>query len=760
MKGKTIFRGIIPAVLLINSFVFSQESTGVIFGTVKDAVSMEPVIGANILVIDTKFGDATNTDGEFRIAGLNPGTYSIRISSVGYKTVVKTDLVVSLSKPLRLDVETTEVLVKLSDVTVTTDYFSQEPTDLISTASFNNEEIRRAPGGFEDVVRALSILPGVAQADAGRNDLIVRGGGPSENLYLLDGFPIPNINHFGNQGTAGGPISYINLDFVRSTTFSTGGFPVLYGDKLSSVLSIDLKKGRSDRLGGKATISATQFGLNLEGPIAENSNFIFSVRRSYLDLIFKAAGFAFVPEYYDILSKADFKWDNNNSFSFLFLGALDKVNFFNDTPEKRYDNSRTFGGDQTQYTSYIKYQHIFKNGFVDFILGRNSVKFQNGQRDTLGNPIYLNNSHEVENSLKSELIYKISTSSEINAGADFKYIDFNSQVLFPGFVTSFGDTLPINNYDYIKNYVKWGAYLNYNSMMIDNFTANLGVRADYFSAIDKKYYFSPRLSTSYNLDPISSFNFSTGIYYQSPSYIWLNGGMNDGLRDIEVKQYVLGYERMLREDIQLKAEVFQKNYSNYPASTLRPYLILANTGAGFSDDNFSSFALEPLVSKGKGISRGMELSIRKKLSDMPFYGIFSLTLSKAEFTPLDGLEKPGKYDQRVILNLSGGHKINAWWEASMKFRYSSGSPYTPFRAQGKQYSSEYNSLRLPANHSLDLRVDKRWNFSTWTLITYVDIQNVYNRKNITAVRWDPAKNYVDDSSSIGLLPSIGISAEF
>jgi hypothetical protein len=170
--------------------------------------------------------------------------------------------------------------------------------------------------------------------------------------------------------------------------------------------------------------------------------------------------------------------------------------------------------------------------------------------------------------------------------------------------------------------------------------------------------------------------------------------------------------------------------------------------------------LEPLVSKGKGISRGVELSIRKKLSDIPFYGIFSLTLSRADFTPLDGIEKPGKYDQRVILNLSGGYKINSEWETSMKFRYSSGSPYTPFNASGKQSPAEYNSMRLPANHSLDLRVDKRWNFNKWTLITYVDVQNVYNRKNISAVRWDFANNKVDDSSSIGLLPSIGISAEF
>ena len=148
--------------------------------------------------------------------------------------------------------------------------FETSRLDLISTRGFSNEEIRRSPGAFEDVIRALSILPGVAQADAGRNDLVVRGGAPSENLYLIDGYKVQNINHFGTQGATGGPLSYINLDFVSGTSFSTGGFSVNNGDKLSSSLSIDLRNGRQDRIGGKATISASQFGLNVEGPISNS----------------------------------------------------------------------------------------------------------------------------------------------------------------------------------------------------------------------------------------------------------------------------------------------------------------------------------------------------------------------------------------------------------------------------------------------------------------------------------------------------------
>ena len=205
-----------------------------------------------------------------------------------------------------------EAVIELEGVTVSSDVFENLPTEVNSVKKFSYEEIRRSPGGFEDVVRALSVLPGVARQSAGRNDLVVRGGAPSENLYIVDGLIVPNINHFGSQGSTGGPLSFINLDFVEETTFSTGGFQANYGDKLSSVLKIDLREGRKDRLGGKALVSASQFGLNLEGPVSENSNFIFSLRRSYLDFIFNAAGFNFVPEYYDLLTKYNYNIDKSN----------------------------------------------------------------------------------------------------------------------------------------------------------------------------------------------------------------------------------------------------------------------------------------------------------------------------------------------------------------------------------------------------------------------------------------------------------------
>jgi hypothetical protein len=760
MNAKKI---LLLAIIVFTNLTLGQNLTGSIYGRVIDFVSKQPIPFANVLVLETNFGAASDMNGYFKIENIPVNTYQVRASVIGYSSQIKTDVVIQTAKPTEVNFELTSQAIELEGVTVTSDYFRKDPLEVNSIRNFSYEEIRRSPGGFEDVVRALSILPGVAQADAGRNDLIVRGGAPSENLYLINGIEVPNINHFGTQGATGGPLSYINLDFVRETSFSTGGFSALYGDKLSSVLNINLRDGREDRIGGKGTISASQFGLNLEGPITQSSNFIFSARRSYLDFIFKAADFAFVPEYYDVLLKADFNPHSKDQFGFLFISAFDNVKFFNDDADQRFDNSRILGTDQVQYVAGFTYRRLFENGFFNLALSRNYVDYDSRQSDSLLNPIFTNKAKEEENSLRADIVFKLSKTSEINFGGTAKLIESDNDILFPVFITSFGDSLPVTSLKTENTYTKFGVYTNYNTLLFNRLTTNIGVRSDIFSALNKKVYFSPRLSLSYALTDLTNLNFSSGIYHQSPSYIWLEAfESNKDLEMIKVNQFVLGFDHRLSADALLKVEAFYKDYNNYPTSTVRPYLVLANTGAGFSgsDDNYSSFGLEPLVDTGFGKARGVELSIQKKLSDIPYYGIFSFTYSKSDYTSLDGIERSGSYDQNWIINLSGGYKLDEFWEVSSKFRFASGKPYTPFNADGTQNIADYNTRRLKSTHSLDIRVDKRWYFSGWTLITYLDIQNIYNQNNQSGIRWDPREMRTDESSSIGILPSIGISAEF
>lgn len=740
------------------------QATGEITGKVVDKISKERLPGVNVVVLGTGKGDATDKNGEFVIEKIPTGSYQVKASFVGYEPVVKTDVIVNSAKPTSLTFELLESAVELEDVNVTADYFDKDQTEITSVKNFSYEEIRRAPGGNEDVIRALSVFPGVARQSAGRNDLIVRGGAPSENLYLVDGFKFPTVNHFGSQGATGGPLSFIDLDFVENTTFSTGGFSALYGDKLSSVLRIDLREARKDHFGGKSTISATQFGQNFEGPIGEKGDFIFSIRRSYLDFIFDAAGFNFVPEYYDLTTKATYDFDNRNKLTFLFIGAYDRVNFNNENQEDIYDNSRILANNQNQYVNGYKYRHLFEDGFVDIKFRRSYIKYDSFQKDTNQVPVFLNKSIESENQLETELVLKTSKSGQLDLGISGNLVNFESDIKFPrNFVTTYGDTLPINSVDVNRYFTKAFTFAQYSNLVFDRLRYNFGVRLDYFDGIDEKFYFSPRFSTSYTLTSDLTVNFSTGIYYQSPSYIWLAAGdLNSNLKETRVDQYIAGVNYKLKKDTRLKVEAFYKDYSDYPTSKLREYLVLANTGAGFggAEDNFASYGLEPLVSQGEGVVRGLEFSIQKKLSDIPLYGILSLTYSRAEFTALDGIERVGNFDQRWIFSLSGGYKFSHEWEASMRFRYASGTPYTPYNSDGTQSVSQYNTARFEPSHSLDIRVDKRWNFEGWSLISYIDIQNIYNKKNVSGVRWDYFEQKVDFNETIGILPSIGLSVEF
>ncbi|KAB2925454.1 MAG: TonB-dependent receptor [Bacteroidetes bacterium] len=740
------------------------QQTGTIEGSVVNAVTREPLIGATVQIVGTTVGAATDINGKFRFTNVPVGTYIVRSSALGYEPHTHTDVVVSTGRPAMLVMELRETIIEAEGVTVTSEYFQKSPDAPISVQTLGAEEIRRLPGGLEDVARAVAILPGVAQVQNGRNDLIVRGGAPSENLFVVDNIELANINHFGTQGSSGGPLSFINLDFVNETSFKTGGFGARYGDKLSSVLTIDLKDGRTDRFGGKATISASQFGLNLEGPTGEEGSFLFSARRSYLDFIFKAAGFGFVPEYWDFLGKVNYRVSPRDQITLLGIAALDDVKLFNDTEEKRYDNSRILSSDQTQFVGGATWRHLLTKGYTTVTLSQTYNGYSFIQNDSLLNPIFKSASDEYETTLRADVVLQVSRETELSFGASGKFVNFNSNIIFPNpFWTNFGQSLTVNA-TLDTTALKSAAYGQLSHALTPEFRLTGGVRMDYFNLIENGISFSPRLSASYAVTPVLTFTASVGRYHQAPSYIWLVANTaNRKLDYVRVDQVVGGVEYLLRSDVKVSVETYRKNYSDYPASTTRPYLVLANTGSGFggSQDGYASFGLDPLVSSGSGTSHGIELFLQKKLSEVPCYGLVSISWNETRFTALDGVSRPSAFDQRWILNLGGGYILNELWEFSGKFRYFTGRPYTPFNADGSQNAASIYADRIGANHSLDLRVDRRWNFERWNLITYIDIQNVYNRKALDAPIYDERTGTVKQAEGgIGLLPSIGVSAEF
>jgi hypothetical protein len=757
--------GILKITAIILAFcvtaISADDRVGKIRGSVINTVTREPLPGARVVLVSTDLGAATNIDGDYIISNIPVGTYVVQAALIGYDYDVKNDVVIDPTKPLELNFALKENPLDYGKIVITPDYFTKSSDFELSTQVQSNEEIRRLPGGFEDVVRAVSILPGVAQAQNGRNDLIIRGGAPSENLYVVENLESSNINHFGTQGASGGPLSFINLDYVEETSFTTGGFGVRYGDKLSSVLNIDLRKGRTDRLGGKATVSASQFGLDFEGPLSNNGSFLLAARRSYLDFIFKASGFSFVPEYWDFISKADYRIGKSDNISFLVTGALDRVKYFNDTPDDLFDNSRVLGSDQDQAISGITWQHLIQNGFTNITIGYNFADYFYQQNDSLLNPIFRNKSTENEIYVKGEIIYQLSKEFEVTAGLKTQHLNFQNDVLISGFLTDYGDSLAIDRL-FEASATKASSFMQF-SYYKKRFKITAGLRGDYFDLIKDKYAVSPRFQSSISLSEVTDINLSYGQYFQSPSSIWLIANpVNRGLSFIKANQYIAGIERLLRRDVKLGLETYYKTYHDYPASLDRPYLIMANTGAGFggADEGFASFGLDRLASDGTGRSWGIEFLVQKKYSEIPCYGIISIGYGHSKFTAIDGITRPSNWDQRWIINIGGGYIFNSNWEVGTKFRLATGRPYTPFNDDGTKDITAYNTERIDVNHSLDLRLDRRWMFDKWMMVTYIDIQNIYNRRQKDVPRWNDRDGSLDDEAGIGILPTIGISVSF
>jgi hypothetical protein len=740
---------------LAGSLSFAQEAGADLSGLILDSLTLKPISGARVY-LSRSYQDDSNERGEYAIMNLSKGKYRLIITATGYRTHREENFKISRSAQVH-NFFLSERVGEIPGVTVRPGPFQKDMNEFIGSVRFNNEEVKRISGNLDDIIRSLAIFPGVAQIDNSRNDIIVRGGSPAENLYTVDGIIFPNINHFGNQGFSGGVMSFVNMDYVSSTSFSSGGFPVSFGDKISSVTQINLREGKSEKLGAMAVLSATQFALSLEGPITGNSTFILSARRSYLDLIFKASGFSFAPEYYDIFAKTNTKISSSSQLSLLFFGVRDRIKFFNVTYDLRDENPRAMGSKQDNYIGAITFKNIFKNGYFNLSFASSNFGYE-----TVPNWIFEYRSVDKENSFKGDFVLNFSPEDELDIGTLARLISYKSDVKMNNYSTPFNDELVTGVQQINKEYFKGGAYAQYSHRFWHKLKLGAGLRADFFDSGINDNSISPRLFGQIYLSASTNLNFSLGVFRQAPSEIWSSlNPANENLKSTRSNQLVAGLEHNQGEDMRISLEGFYKTYHSYPVSTQRPYLIMSNTGAGFAgvDDNFSAFGMDSLVNMGKGWVKGVEFSIQKRFSGSPLWGAFNVTYSHASFLALDNIERLGSYDQRWIIHLAMGYVIDELWEVDLKFHYATGIPYTPFDEKGRQDPSLYNSARLDDQHSLDVRIDRKWNLGLGSLRTYLDIQNLYNHRTRTMIRWEKSRNRIADDPILGIVPSIGICLE-
>ncbi|QTO27718.1 MULTISPECIES: TonB-dependent receptor [unclassified Bacteroides] len=771
------------------------QPTHKIKGTVIDKASRQPLEFINVLILGLGRGAVTDAEGHFNIQEVPPGIYRLQASAVGYKTVLTPEYIVS-TKDLTIQIETEENLTELEGVTVTASPFRRDLESPVGLRIIGLQEIEKSPGANRDISRIVQSYPGVAFSPAGyRNDLIVRGGSPSENRFYLDGVEIPNINHFSTQGASGGPVGIINADLVREVNFYTGAFPADKGNSLSSVLDFKLRDGDMERNSLKATLGASEVSLASNGHLGKKTSYLVSVRQSYLQFLFDMLGLPFLPTFTDAQFKLKTRFNTTNELTVLGLGGINnmKLNTKLDGEKAEYILSYLPKIQQETFTLGAVYRHYAGAHVQSVVISHSYLNNRNTK--------YLNNDESSAKNLslklrsvEQETKFRIENAStfgnwKVNLGANLDYSQYTNTTFQRVYIDG-GKTFDYHTY---LGFWRWGLFGTISYATPDErFTTSLGVRTDAnnFSSGMKGMsdQLSPRLSLSYRLTDGVYLSGNAGLYYQLPPYTGLGFKDNNGklvnkyLRYMRVSQESIGLSWRPRNTFELSIEGFYKKYDKIPFS------IVDGIPLACKGNDYGVIGNEALSSTSQGRAYGAEILMKwliaKKLNLST-----SFTLFKSEYRNNKESEYiASAWDNRYIFNMSGTYNFPHNWSLGMKVSCIGGAPYTPYdidksslvtawNAQGRPYYDygQYNTGRLPAFGQLDVRVDKTFYLKRCMLGFYIDLQNVTNSKfrqpdilMSTGVIENPSApiaeqrykmKYISQKSGT-LMPTLGITFEY
>lgn len=799
------------------------QNSGTLSGTVKDKLTQEALIGVTIKLDGSGLGTATDINGNFRISGIPPKSYTVIALYIGYAPQTKFNIVVSSGNASQLNFELEQGDKSLGEVLIAENRSVRIATieTPLSVQNLSVEEIKSNPGGNFDISRVVQALPGVggvAGTGGGfRNDLVIRGGGPSENVFYLDGVEIPIINHFSTQGAAGGPTGMLNVSFIEDATLATSAFNARYDNALSSVLQFRQRDGNPDRFQGNIRVGASETALTVEGPLGKKNGkttFLASARRSYLQLLFKAIGLPIRPDYWDFQYKVTHKINAKTTLTALGVGAIDDFYFEapkDATPENLYILSSVPGVNQWNYTQGFALKRLIEQGFWNLTFSRNMLDNKldqfadnlDGKQDDPSKRILGLQSQEIENKLRFDY-NRYAGQWKFSFGAMAQYVKYNN-ASYNRLRAEIRDTMgnvvqaPVEiRFNTAIDFFKFGLFGQVNRTFLDNkLGISAGVRADGNSFTDDGLNLlqtiSPRLSVSYAAAPKWKINASIGRYFKTPLYTVLGFQDDNGVlvnKDqpyLESDHYVAGLEFVPSKALRFTLEGFYKQYSDYPISAFSG-ISLANQGGGFG-----VLGNERVLAAGTGKAYGLELFAQQKLNkNLYFTGAYTLFWSK--FSNQDGALIPSAWDNRHLLSLLAGYKFPHNWELGLKYRLQGGVPYTPLDLEASRLNyatigtglldnNRLNSLRLGSFSQMDLRIDKKWNFKKVALDVFIDIQNILNTVNpappnytfqrspdgTTFVTTDGQPLRADGSNAIplllentegSLLPSVGIVVEF
>jgi outer membrane receptor for ferrienterochelin and colicin len=746
--------------------VFAQYK-GSISGSVVNRNSQEPLRQITLELSPGNIKVLSDSNGNFKFSTINTGTYKLTTTAISYQAKTINNIIITSGNEYTLLIELEPAVKELANVVVSGRKNTAKAATIESPLSVQRltiEDIKANPGGNFDISKVIQSLPGVGGGAAGgsfRNDIIIRGGAPSENVFYLDGIEVPIINHFSTQGSGGGPQGILNVSFIEDVKLSTSAFDARYDNALSSVFQFKQKNGNSNRLQGNIRLSATELAATFDAPVSKKTTFLASARRSYLQLLFKLIDLPIRPNYWDFQFKTTTKLNKKTTLTTIGIGAIDEFRFAvpkTATPEKLYLINSNPLINQKSYTVGVSIKHLTQKGFWNLSLSRNSLqnsaeKFEDNKTPSPADRTLQITSNETENKLRYDNTINYSN-WKLSYGAVLQYVQFSNlffQLVRPQLTDAQGNIIQqAQNFTSNTgiNFLRYGAFVQAGNRFFNNRLAiSAGVRIDANSLNNSEanplQQFSPRLSISYALANQWNVSASLGSYYRLPSYTQLafvntasgNNILNPG-KYIKSNHLVAGVEYLPSSATRFTIEGFYKQYANYPVS-ITDKISLANKGI-----DFGAIGNEPVTQNGKGRAYGIELFAQQKLTNR-FFGVFSYTLFWSEFTGLNTAYIPSSWDNRTLLSATVGYKLKRNWELGVKFRYQGRAPYSPFDLIQSQLNyltlgtgvlnyQNANSQRLPAFNAGDIRIDKKWNLKRTTIDLFLDIQNFYGSKSTGA----------------------------
>ena len=781
------------------------EPTQTIRGKVIDKDSQITLPGVSILVIQdgkTVKGQSTDIDGYFRLDAIPVGRYTISVSCMGYQQFVANDIIVNSGKEVILDIKLEGSVEVLNDVEVTSSNKGETMNKMVSVSAraFSVEESERYAGSRGDPARMSSNFAGCLGVDDSRNDIVVRGNSPLSVIYVVEGVEIPNPNHFGISGTAGGPVSILNNKVLANSDFFTGAFPASFGNSTSCVLDIKMRNGNNEKHELTAQLGFLGTELTAEGPISKkhHSSYLFNYRYSTLSLFSFMGiklGTSAVPKYQDLSFKLNFPLKNNSYFSIFGIGGksnidimiskqkVDEIDIYGETNKDQHF-STNMGTVGLNYTKSFN-ANTFAKITVATAIDQQNSKYEHIYRalDTSGYFVINNNEYIIDSivdfhdfhfktsriTAAAYINKKIKTAHVLNFGVHATEYMFN-------YIDSLHNLNTANDWfyrwDYVGNAALIQPYVQWKYKISDKLVLNTGLHSQYFTLNNSFSGIEPRIGIRWNISNKQTLSAGIGMHSQiQPLYTYfyrkyLSDGSfvlhNFNMGFTKSTHYIVSYDRPVLKNARIKIEAYYQQLSDIPVEVKSSSFSMANAGSGYT-----RLFPDSLENKGTGKNYGVEFTLEKFFSKKYFFMI-TASLYESKYKGSDNIERDTDFNGNFILNLLGSKEFKTGEKSSLtlgtKITTAGNKRYGPIDSLQTEMTGEVvyldktrNSLQFDDYFRADLQINFKINAKKVTHTIGFDIVNIFDTKNVLTLTYgpnpnNPSENTVSEEPQLGRLP--------